>query len=351
MKKLAAILLSLILCVGTVVGCSAPPSSTSNTPAAGGSDTKVSEKLKVAMMLPGPVNDAAFNQSSYEGLVEAKKEYSIETAYSENVGTADMVSIMKNYCDMGYGLMILVGFDFADSLAEVAPKYPNVKFAIVNGEGKGDNVSGYRFDTPETGFIAGAMSALLSKEGKVGYIAGQQYTHIVDAVNGFVAGAMYANPGLTKDDVLYAYLDSWTDTVKGKETALSFIEKGAKCIVTNANAVGLGVIKTCQENNKLAVGYITDQYDVAPGTVPCSVIQDGGAVSELIIKSALDGTIKPGLNLLGAADGVIRYSDWHELGGQEVPQETKDKMKEIYAKIVDGSLLKSGILPKSAYDK
>jgi len=360
MKKLATVFFTLIFGISTIAGCSAPPSSTSSTTEAvsttaeagtGGGNTKTPENLKVAMMLPGPVNDASFNQSSYTGLAEAEKEYSVETAYSENVGTADMVSVMKNYCDMGYKLLILVGFDFADALAEVAPQYPNVKFAIINGEGKGDNVSGYRFNTPETGFIAGVMSALLSNNGKVGYIAGQQFTHIEDAVNGFAAGAMYADPELTKDDVFYAYLDSWTDTVKGKETALSFIEKGADCIVTNANAVGLGVIQTCNENDALAVGYITDQYEVAPGTVPCSVIQDGGAVSKMIIKSVLDGTIKSGLNLLGAADGVIRYSDWHELGEQEVPQETKDKMEEIYAKIVDGSLLQSGILPKSAYDK
>lgn len=352
-KVVSAVLAAaMVICAS---GCSAPMAKQEQTSgttaeASGSTEEEKDEKLKVAMLFPGPVNDASFNQSSYKGLTEAEKEYPVETAYSENVGAADMVSTMRSYCDTDYKLIILVGFDFADAMKEVAPNYPDVRFAIINGEGEGDNVSGYRFNTPETGFIAGAIAALLTRSNKVGYIAGQQFTHIEDAVNGFIAGAMYANPDIKEDDVMTSYLDSWTDTVKGKETALSYIEKGVDVICTNANAVGLGVIATCEENDVTALGYIADQHEVAPDTVPVSVIQDGGAVVKIIIGSQLDGTIQSGLNLLGAAQGVISYTQWYDSDKQEISQDVKDKMEEIYAKIQDGSLLKDGILPKSAFD-
>lgn len=358
-SRVMAVLISGALLVGMLGGCSAPTESTSTETTTETAESDVTEEateevaeevLKVAALFPGPVNDASFNQSSYTGLVESESEYGVEIAYSENVEAADMVSTMKNYCDMGYGLVILVGFDFADALAEVAPSYEDVSFAIINGEGDGDNISGYRFNTPETGFIAGALAGLITETNQVGIIAGEQFTHVEDGVIGFAAGAMYVNSEITEDDVYTAYLDSWTDTVKGQETALSYIEKGCDVITTNANAVGLGTIATCEENEIAAVGYITDQVEVAPDTVVASAIQDGGAVVKIIIESKLDDSLVPGLNLLGAADGVISYSDWYTYQGEEISQEVQDEMAAVYEAICDGSLLEAGILPVSAYD-
>ena len=129
------------------------------------------------------------------------------------------------------------------------------------------------------------------------------------------------------------------------------IDQGADVVCTNANQVGLGGIEAAKEKSVYAIGYIYDQYSVAPGTVPVSAIQ---SVEDLMVKvteMGMNNEIEPQTYLLGVNDGVVRLSDVYELGKEPVPDEVKQKMEEIFNGLKDGSLKEQGILPKSSFEK
>ncbi len=350
MKKLVAVLLTVLLLASALVGCStpaaeeAPPAATTEeavTPA------EPEEQYSVSLLLPGAINDAGFNQLAYEGLMAAKDKYNLEVAYTENIAPVDFETVMLDYADKGADLIIGNGFDFTDAMKIVAPTLPDVQFAIVNGDSPQEpNLAVYRFDTPQTGFIAGALAALVSEKGVVGMVAGASYPHVKDAVVAYEAGAKYINPDIK---VLSGYTESWSDMAKGKEMAEAMVDQGADVLSGNANQVTLAVLGVAKDKGLRAIGYIDDQNSVAPEAVASSSIQSVADLMDRMVDEAIKGEMKPVLNIVGVKEGVVRMSPWyHE---DWVGTEGVQKMEEIMAGLEDGSLREQGILPKSSYDK
>lgn len=358
--KLLAVLLALTLvlalaaCGGSASSTAAAPAGSAAAPAestAGSAAPATGDAAgtKVALLLTGTVNDAGWSESSYRGLVAAEKEFDIQTAYSESLTLVDMEPAARDYASQGYDVIILSSTDFNEAAVNVSKEFPDIRFVIVNGETTQEpNLANFRPNTPECGFIAGAFAGLISETGTVGIIGGKEFPPVVDASKGFAAGAAYVNPDVK---VLTAYLDSWTDIAKGTEATLTMIEQGADVVCSNTGQAGLGTIDACKGKGVYAVGYIDDQHEVAPGTVPFSAIQDVGDVVYSAIAFALSDDFAPELHLVGAAQNVIRLSDFYTMGDEPVPQEIQDKMEEIYAGILDGSLKADGILPKSGFEQ
>ena len=102
----------------------------------------------------------------------------------------------------------------------------------------------YRFNTPQSGFLAGAVAAMYSENGVVGMIGGSISPYIKDSVEAFAEGAKYINPDA---EVLTGYTESMTDIAKGKEMGMAFIEQGAdvpsakcKLLFSGRNRCGQG---------------------------------------------------------------------------------------------------------------
>lgn len=334
------------------MGCSAPEAPQSKDQGSADTGDKQTapeqEAFKVAMVLTGPINDAGWNESGYKGLMQARDAFGVEVAYTESVPQPDFEATVRDYAEQGYDLVVAHGAEFTDAVKAVAPNYQDVQFAIVNGtEAVEPNVGSFRFNTPQVGFLAGAFAGLITESNVVGIIGGMKFPHIEDSLIGYEAGAKYVNPDVK---VLLAYTESWTDIPKGKETALAMIDQGADVVCTNANQVGLGGIEAAKERGVYAIGYIDDQYNVAPGTVPVSSIQSVQDLMVKITEMGMKNEIKPQTYLLGVNDGVVRLSDFYELGDQPVPEEIKQKMDEIFKGLQDGSLKEQGILPASSFE-
>lgn len=355
-KRLLSLGLAALMLFALLTGCSNTADSNNSQAPAGSGSPSASDAggegggsgLKVAMLLSGYINDAGWNQSSYEGMLQAQEEYGVETAYTEAVAQPDFESVMRDYADQGYNLIICVGNEFSDAALAVAPSFPDTQFAVMNGNDAAEpNVAAYRFNTPETGFLAGALAAMYSESGVVGDIGGTTQPHIQDAVNAFEAGAKYINPDIT---VLTGYTETMTDIAKGKEMGMAFIEQGADVLSANANSCSLGVIDAAKEGGIKHIGYISDQYEVAPGTVMISVVQSNQFLIKAIIEASLNGEFTPTLQLFGMKEGAVYLTDYHD-EDSPLTDEEKAKMEEIVAGILDGSLKEEGILPKSTFDQ
>ena len=343
MKKLLSLILALIMVLSLVAcGGSSDETTTDDT-----ATEETAEKIKVALMLPGDKNDAGLNQSAYEGLLAAETEYGVEIAYTEGIDQVNFESTAREYAATGYDLVLMIGGEFADTCTAVGPEYPETIFACFNGNTALEpNVASYRYTTTETGFLVGAISALLSETGVVGYLVGSSAAHINDSLQAFGAGVAYINPEYT---ALQVNIDSMSDVALAKESTKAMIDQGADVVAGNANTASLGTIEAAAEAGILALGVISDQYNVAPETVPVSVVQDNATMVMAIVKSVVDGTFTPTVNLFGVGDGAIYISDWHGHDADVAP-EVMEKIDEIVAGINDGSLKEAGILPKTSFE-
>ena len=354
-RKLISLLLVLAFTLLAFAGCAPaateePTAAPETTAPAQEAEPTVApaEPFKVAMLLSGVINDAGWTQSAYNGLMLAQDQLGVEVAYTESILLPDHESIMRDYASQGYDLVIAVGNEFSDSTLVVAPDFLDTKFAIMNGNNfQEPNVAAYRFNTPQTGFLAGVCAALYSKTGVVGMIGGSTYPHIVDAVESFAVGAKYINPDIK---VLTGFTESMDDVAKGKEMAMTYIEQGADVLSANANSCGLGVIEAAKEKGIRHIGYVSDQYDVAPDTIMVSAIQSNEFLIMAIVKAAMDNEMTAALHLFGMVEGAISLSDFH---GHEadLPEGGKAKIDAVIAGILDGSLKEQGILPKSIFEK
>lgn len=262
----------------------------------------------------GGKGDKSFNDSAYEGLTRAAARLPIEIADFEPGADVDREVGLRKLASRGYDLVIGVGFLFADAIRSVAADHPDVKFALVDGRvADRPNVASLVFREQEGSFLVGALAAMASRSGTVGFVGGMDVPLIHRFEAGYRAGVQHVAPA-TKVLVGYAGVrpEAFTDPVRGKEIALSQIGQGADVVFHASGVTGLGVIEAARERGVYAIGVDSNQNGVAPGTVLTSMIKRVDVAIERTIEAARDGTFRGGLIEFGLAeDGVGFALDEH----------------------------------------
>ena len=92
-------------------------------------------KRKVAMILPGTIQDADFNTLGYVALQEVGKSLDVQVSHSENVAVADAERVSREYITSGYDIIAYHGGQFPTIMKKLAAQYPNVVF-IQEASGK-----------------------------------------------------------------------------------------------------------------------------------------------------------------------------------------------------------------------
>ncbi|MCU0317326.1 MAG: BMP family ABC transporter substrate-binding protein [Fimbriimonadaceae bacterium] len=321
--------LTLVPLTGCQSGTSSPTAETGSTATTG-------KKIRVGVVFDrGGLNDKSFNDSANAGLLRAQKELGIEAFPVESKNEADYEANITNLADKGVDLVIAVGINMETALSKVAPNYPNVKFAIVDGTVPGENVRALKFKEEEGSFLVGYLAGLMTKTNKVGFVGGQKIPLIAKFEYGFLAGVKSANPAAELLPVKYT--GSWDNVDSAKVAAGVLFGDGADIIYHAAGRAGLGVIRAAEEQKKFAIGVDSDQDDIAPGRVLTSMIKRVDEAVFQTIKDVTEGKFSSGEKVYDlASDGV----------GVSEMRHTKDlvgaanlqKLEEVRAKIKSGEI-------------
>jgi len=130
MKKLIALILVAVLAL-SMAACQ---------PAEQGNQSA----YKVAMVTDyGDITDQSFNQTTWEAVVAFGKANNIETKYYKptNNDTASRVASVELAIADGYNVIVMPGYAFGGTIAEVSGKYPEIKFVALD-VAKGDLLEG-----------------------------------------------------------------------------------------------------------------------------------------------------------------------------------------------------------------
>lgn len=321
MKKLIATVLAVLLFGTMATACSTRSQSASASPSAATTADPSSNAKKAACILGvGGLGDQSYNDLVYSGMKKAEKELGISFDYSEPKQISDFELIMRDMASSGkYSVIVCVGFDQVDPLTKVAPDFPDQKFALIDGEVKGDNIANYTCKEEEGSFLVGALAGLMKKNAAsygvednntIGFIAAMEIPLLVKFDAGYQAGAKLVNPNI---NVLTDYVggnNPFSDTTTAKEIALTQYSKGADIIYHAAGGSGLGVFQAADEKNFKAIGVNSNQNILDPNHIVASMLKRVDTAAYEIVKAGcVDDNLAVGTTtVLGVADDGVGYT-------------------------------------------
>jgi len=332
MRKITPILVAVALIL-SLLGPGRPGADRDGDPAA-----------RVAVVLSvGGLGDRSFNDLAYEGLRRSVAALDVEGAAGGPVDHAEDEAYLSLYAEKGYDLVVAVGYLMASKLERVAPRYPDTWFLFIDGTLDLPNVRSYVFREEEGCFLVGALAALKSETGTVGFVGGMKIPLIEKFLAGYAQGARHVRPGIR---VLSAYAGSFSDPVTGKAKAVRQIEGGADVVFQAAGATGNGVIRAAAERGVFAIGVDANQNDMAPGRVLTSMRKK---VEEAVFRTARDvaeGRMAGGIRNVGLAEGMLGWSlDRHNRA--LVTPEMEARVRALEADIVAGRIRVRATLEES----
>ncbi|MCC6445531.1 MAG: BMP family protein [Armatimonadetes bacterium] len=344
MSKIAS--LCLVWWVGAVwlAGCSKPQASEELAPAVNRNppEARSGSPFKVALLTPGPVSDAGWNASAYEGLQNIQRELGAEIAHQETKSPADIAEGFRDFASQGYNLVFGHGFEYQEPAAKASKDFPETIFITTSGNTVKENVSPMVFKLEEATYLMGMMAALMSKTGKAGLVGGMKIPSIESTFNAFAAGAKAVRPDF---QAKVAYTGDFKDVVKAKEQTNALIEQGCDFIIHNANEGVTGVFDAVKAHPGVyAFGTNKNQNDLGPDFVLASGIIDIPKAFVTVARRVHGGEFKPGSQILNMKDGIISLVYNPRLEGK-IPAEVKRKIDKAKADMLSGKLqVKSSFL-------
>jgi basic membrane protein A len=294
-------------------------------------------KPKVALFLArGGLGDKAFNDSANAGLQKAAQELGVEvTTFDYQQDTVE--ANIRKAAQEGYPFIIGLGSENSQAIAAVAAEFPKTKFAIIDATADGDNVTSVTFSELEGDFLAGALSALMSKNNKVGYLGGADVLVIRRIQFGFEQGVKYVNPDA---EVVVQYIagkDDFSGFAKPEDAnkiASQMYADGVDVIYAAAGGSTLGAIDAAKSAGMPIVTTGSDQRYLAPEVVATSRTKNMDQAVFMLIQMFTQDKLQSGtisLDYKSGGIGIAPLSDF-------VPDSVSEAFTALKADLDSGKI-------------
>jgi len=300
--------------------------------------------LRVGLITPGSIADAAWNSGAYRGLVEIRDSLGARISQIEAHTPAEQEEALRSYAAQGYDLIFAHGFEFQGAAERVSRQYPKPVFIVTSGERASGNVAPLVFRLEEASYLAGMVAGGMTKSHVIGFVGGIELPPIKAAYVGWVRGARAVDPRVEARQI---YLNNFDDAAAGREATLALTRVGADMFHHNADAAALGLFQAVKETPGVyAFGANADQSGLAPDRVLGSAVIDLPRAFLLIGREVQQGGFRSRVESFGLKSGVIRYVPNPRLDGL-VPLALKARVKAAADSIAAGTL---HLQPASAWD-
>ena len=303
------------------------------------SELKITEKVKIALIIPSTIDDMAWSQVMYEGIKAVQKKYGedkIEVEVSERLWNAvDAGSAIRQYASQGFDIVIAHGAQYQSVLDEVAPDFPKTSFAYGTGFATNHpNIFAYDPQAQQGAYLLGIMAGLKTKTNIVGIVGPVKSGDAIKYNIGFEKGVKSVNPEAA---VRIAYTGSFGDLVAAGEIARTHIKAGADVLSGTAQQC-VGAIRVASEfEGILWLSSDMDQSSIAPQTVLASQGYKFDDVIEGIIKYRQEGIIGGKHLELTLENDYLEIVYNPKLAAELTPEMNKI-ISEAKAKIISGEI-------------
>ncbi len=299
----------------------------SPTPAAGATttttgETQTQEKIKVLVLFDvGGKGDLSFNDMAVLGAERAREELGVEVSYQTPASVDAMESLLRSVSSRGeYDLIIGVGFLWLDPMVNVAPDFPDQKYALIDVAPMEplDNVAAYVFREQEVAALVGVLAADIAANigsESVGAVAGMDIPPLWRFHIGYLYGVQFYNQQTGNNiGFLWTYTGKFDDPQLGKQTAESMIAQGARVLYGLAGLTHVGMFDAVREANEqgilaFAIGQDASQEWYDPEHIILSGLKRVDVAVYDAIKSVVEGPFQGGIHSLGLKEGALGISD------------------------------------------
>ena len=302
MKKLLAILLTLVLALGA---CSAFAEAV-NPDDIADTMTSADGSYKIAFVTDvGQLKDKSFNQGTWNGVKAYANANGLSYKYyqpanGDQATDDDRYDAMKAAVEAGADIVVCAGFMQEAALAKAAAEYADTKFVFIDGYPIGlDNVAPIAFKEEQSGYFAG-YAVVMDGFTKLGFCGGGGGTNPACCRfgYGFAQGAEAAAAELGIEVELkysWQYGASFSASPELQTMAKGWYETGTEIIFSCGGSMFASIAAAAAENDGFVVGVDVDQ----------------SAESETVITSAMKG-------LKEATEWAITKfyaGEWADIGG------------------------------------
>lgn len=336
----------------------------------------------------GGRGDLSFNDMGFKGGEEAQKAFGVQMVELISKSEADYVPNLETAAkDKDVILVVGIGFLLTDAMKDVATRYPDKNFAIIDGFVPGmPNVMSILYEEHKGSAIVGAIAALAAAQygySHIGVVLGIEIPVLWKFEIGYKWGADWAlkwyqskfgksapviGDTPVKDRVLWTYTGTFSDITKGYEAAKAMYAQDAVAAYNVAGPLGLGLNQAVQElatqkgltsGPPFWIGVDANQDWVNPGFVLCSmmkrvdrgvyfatqlavkgtfrqVVADNGGIVTLGIGTKISGVDITGISVSTLADldeFIAMGTNAEKLTGKKVlpmsPDEIKSKVSAM----------------------
>ena len=321
MKKILAMLLVLVMAL-SLVACG------------GGETANEGGEYKVAMVTDyGDITDQSFNQTTWEAVEQFGKENGVEYKYYKPVSndTAGRVASVELAIAEGYNVIVMPGYAFGGTVAEVSSQYPDVKFIALDVaagdllEGgvalKGetydynpdnwnltdyvymDNVYCAIYQEELCGYMAGYAAVKLGYT-KLGFLGGMAVPAVMRYGYGYVQGvdAAAAELGITVD-LKYAYGNQFQGDADITAVMDTWYASGTEVVFACGGGIYTSAAEAAKKVGGKVIGVDVDQ----------AAIIDGDYGEGMTVTSAMKGLAPATIDAL--VDIVIN-GNWANYAGK-----------------------------------
>lgn len=258
-------------------------------------DAAPAKEYRVAVLIPGSINDGGWGTTGYESAKAASEAIgAVEFSYTETKSPQDAIDALTDYGEKGFTVVFCHSYDYQDACAKVAPDYPETQFVTSGGTTRTDNITPIYVKSEQGAYMLGVIAAKTTKTKKVGIVGSEELPAITKTLKGLAQGIKDTDPSV---EPIITYLGTGTDVGKGKEATLALINNGCDVIFGNANAAAAGVFQAVNESKDkgvLGIGSyarITQQY---PDCFIADYVSEYKPVMVELAEKIVDGTFVPG---------------------------------------------------------
>ena len=331
MKKILALLLVLAMALSLVACGGKTEAPAANAGAAAPAETAA--EYKVAMVTDyGDITDQSFNQTTWEACIKFGEDNGIAYKYYKPTtnDTAGRVASVELAIAEGYNVIVMPGYAFGGTIAEVQDVYPDVKFIALdvsefdifdgfyNHDENGaqttlidennephiaENVYSAIYQEELSGYMAGYAAVKLGYT-KLGFLGGMAVPAVMRFGYGYVQGVDAAAKELGIDvEMKYAYGNQFFGDADITAVMDTWYQSGTEVVFACGGGIYTSAAEAAKKVGGKVIGVDTDQQPII----------DGDYGEGMTVTSAMKGLAPTTIDTL--VDVVIN-GNWESYAGK-----------------------------------
>ncbi len=281
--------------------------------------------------------DKSFNEAAYNGAERWRAETGGTYREIEMQAAAQRVQFARRLAEAGSNPVVVMGFQNAPTLEEVAPDYPDTSFVLIDAVVDLPNVRSVIFAEHEGSYLVGMLAAMANETGTISFVGGMEIPLIASFACGYAQGAKAVNPDI---NVIVNYTGdtpaAWNDPVRGGEIARAQISQNSDVVFAAAGGTGLGVLQAAEDAGVFSIGVDSNQNHLHPGSVLTSMLK---LVDQAVYDAFTDGPgLEAGVVQMDLAAGGVGYA-MDEHNAHLISDQMQEMVEAAKAAISTGELV------------